>query len=272
MLSSKALDGLVTATRAEWRMGDAARRAGAREAVKAAAEELGLDPLAPSLPRFAAGEDVLRAAALRVLAVPGLEKTLERHRARVAACNAAADRIAELEERRAHLVRIELGRMDDQIRAGKAPGPPPAKAIAELQALDAELELVGPAGLAPARAESIRAWVRADERPLIHEAVSAPAVLPSVVFYGELVLERLKVLTEDEHYKSPARRTAQVAAADVVRLVNLVEHRKEHAELYRTVRAVRVAVELADLHLLHERQEAPTIDELEASRTARAAR
>src|SRR4029079_19799130 len=84
MLSSKALDELAAAAAPSYTMGDRARRAAAREAVSGAEEELGLDPLAPSLPRCGAGEDVLRAAALRVLTVPGLEKALERHRARVA--------------------------------------------------------------------------------------------------------------------------------------------------------------------------------------------
>jgi len=65
MLSDKALDTLVAATSFTYGMGDAQRRDGAREAVNVAAAELELEPLAPSLPRFAASEDILRAAALR---------------------------------------------------------------------------------------------------------------------------------------------------------------------------------------------------------------
>jgi hypothetical protein len=266
MLSSNALDALVAAAQLTWGTGDAARRAGAREAVNAAADELGLDPLAPSpLPRFAAGEDVLRAAALRVLTVPGLDKSLEKHRAQVAACRAAADRIAELEERRRQLERVELGRMHDQIMAGKVPGPPPAEAISELTALDAELALVdSAANTRRTPADRIRAWVPAAERRLIVEAVSAPAALGSVVFYGRLVVERLKVLTEDEHYQSPAARTTQRAAAEVDTLMKHFNVRKDHAGLSRTVRAVSATVELADLHQLQERHEL-TIEQLEAA-------
>jgi len=206
MLSSDTLDGLLAVAMFKSGRGDNARRADAREVVHAAAEELGLDPLAPTLPRFGAGEDVLRAAALRVLKVPKLEQTLAKHRARVAACQAAAERIGELQHRREQLVRNELGRMDDQIKAGKAPGPAPAEAIDELARLDAELALVGPQ---PGR---VGEWVPAAERPLILEAVSPPDVLPSVIFYGELVCERLRLLTVNEHYKAPAARTRERCA------------------------------------------------------------
>ena len=213
MLSSNALEALAASTAPSYTMGDKARRAAGREAVRAAAEELGLDPLAPSLPRFGAGEDVLRAAALRVLTVSGLEKTLEKHRARVAACEAAAARIAELERRAAELQRVELGRMDDQIKAGKDPGPAPAEARAESDAIDRALRLVG------AQSGQIRGWVHANERGIILEAVSTPALLASVVFYGELVVQRLRLLTENEHYNAPAARTTQLAAAEVAQLV-----------------------------------------------------
>lgn len=262
MLSSKALDALATAVQAEGRMGVSARRERARQAVRAAAEELGFDPLAPPLPRFAAGEDVLRAAALRVLSVPKLEQTLERHRARVGACRAAAARLAELEQRRRQLERVELGRMHDAIMAGKEPGPAPAKAIAERQAIGAELALVG------GPAERITDWVAADERPLILEAVSTPATLGSVVFYGALVVQRLRVLTEDEQYRSPAARTAELAQAEVTNLVKRFNVRQEHADLYRTGHTVRAAVELADLHRLAEKHE-PTVEELETAAAAR---
>jgi hypothetical protein len=268
MLSDKTLGRLVAATRPGFVVQGSEARAGAREAVNAAAAELELDPLAPSLPRFAAGEDMLRAAALRVLPVPGLDKTLEKHRAKVAACQAAADRIAELEGRRHELRRVELGRMDDQIKAGKVPGPPPADAIAELQAVEAQLSLVGSGGVShPTASERIRAWVRADERPLIREAIATPQAFGSVVFYGALAVERLRVLTEDEHYNSPAARTAKLAAAQVATLVNSVSNRKDDADLYHMTRGVRAAVELADLHLLQER-EALTIEQLEAAHGA----
>jgi hypothetical protein len=264
MLSSEALEGLVTSTTFTYRMGDTARRAGAREAVEAAAKELGLDPLAPTLPRFAAGENVLRAAALRVLTVPGLEKTLERHRARVAAARSAADRLAELEHRRRELELVERARINDQIMAGKTPGPAPAEAIAELQRLGAELALAGGAG-------HVRASVPADERALILEAILTPAAIGSVVFYGALVGERLRVLTEDEPYNSPAARTAKGAHAEVTSLIKPLSYRKQDHELYRTGRAVRAAVELADLYLLHEKHDL-TIDELDAAKGPKPAR
>jgi hypothetical protein len=148
LLSNNSVDELVACTRPSSTTGVTRRRAAAREAVTAAAEELGFDPLAPSLPRFAAGEDVHAAAVLRVLKVPGIEKELEKHRGRAAACRAAAERLAELEDRAMRLQRIELGRLHDQIMAGKVPGPAPADAIAERSRIAAELALVGPADVA----------------------------------------------------------------------------------------------------------------------------
>jgi hypothetical protein len=264
MLSSKSVERLVATPQADYTRGATRRRSDAREAVKIAAEELGFDPLAPPFPRFAGGEDVLRAAALRVLTVPGLEKELERHRARVAACGAHADAIAELVARRQELERVELGRRHDQVMAGKAPGPSPAEAIAECRAIDDELALLGAADVPGlGLAERVRAWVQADEHPLILEAAT-PAALPSITFYGALVVERLKVLTEDEPYNSPAATTAQRTAAELANLVKRFNFRTEDEGLYRVLRAVRAAVELADLHLLHERQVA-SIEQLEAA-------
>jgi hypothetical protein len=154
--------------------------------------------------------------------------------------------------------------MDDQIKAGKVPGPAPAEAIAELTRLDAELALAG--------SSDIRTWVPAPERGLIFEAVSAtPALFGSVMFYGALVLERLRLLTEDEPYNSPAARIKKGAAHEVARLEQHVNIRREDAELYRTARSVRTAVELADLHLLHEKH-ALTIEQLEAAKPAPAGR
>jgi hypothetical protein len=80
-MSDKSIDALVAAATPAWRVGDKARRASAREAVMAAAKELELDPLKPSLPRFAAGESLLRAA-VRVLRLEKVEKALEAARAR----------------------------------------------------------------------------------------------------------------------------------------------------------------------------------------------
>jgi hypothetical protein len=160
LLSTKSLEALVACTRPSHTMGVKARRAAAREAVTAAAEELGIDPLAPTLPRFAAGEDEVSAAVLRVLKVPGIEKELEKHHARAAACRAAAERLAELEDRARQLQRIELGRIHDQIMAGKVPGPAPADAIAERSAIAAELEIVGSA--------DVTAWVPAAEAEQAH--------------------------------------------------------------------------------------------------------
>jgi hypothetical protein len=77
MLSSQTIAALVAAQTVTYGVGDRQRRENAREAVNAGAEELGLDPLAPSLPRFAAGEDLLRAAALPVLKVPGARCRVE---------------------------------------------------------------------------------------------------------------------------------------------------------------------------------------------------
>lgn len=259
LLSSKSVDALIACTRPSSTMGVRARREAAREAVRAAGHELGFDPLAPPLPRFAAGEDEVAAAVLRVLKAPGVEKELEKHRARAAACRAAAERLAELRERAGELQRIELGRLHDQITAGKIPGPAPADAIAERSKIAGELELIGSADVA--------AWVPATEDPLLMDAAMRPDVLPSVIYYAALVAERLRMLTEGEHYKSAAVTIAKRSAATVEQLLRKANYGQDR-ELDRTARAVRAAVTLADLHLFHERHES-TIEELETARAGR---
>jgi hypothetical protein len=251
LLSAKSVDALVGSIAVTYGMSDRQRRDGAREAVNAAARELELDPLAPPLPRFGAGENVL-GAAVRVLKLTEVDKRVEKHRGRAEAAEAAAARLAELDERRRELERVELGRMHDQIMAGKAPGPPPAEAIAELGTIERELALVG--------SPNVRGWLPV-EPAVIRKAITA-AMLPSVIFYGDLVVERLKVLTEDEPYNSPASRTAKQAAGELRSLARSLEYGQDR-ELDRTVRAVRSAVELADLFRLHEKQES-TIETLEA--------
>jgi hypothetical protein len=259
LLSSKSVDELVACTMARPGVGVAARRAAAREAVTGAAEELGIDPLAPPLPRFSTGEDEVAAAVLRVLKVPGVDKELEKHRARAAACRAAAERLAELEDRARQLQRIELGRLHDQIMAGKVPGPAPADAIAERSKIAAELELVGAADVA--------AWVPETEAPLLMDAAMRPDVFPSVIFYFTLLAERLRMLNEGEHYKSAASMTAQRTAGTVEVLVRKINGGHDR-DLDRMVRAVRNAVTLADLHLLQEHHEL-TVEELETARAGR---
>jgi hypothetical protein len=256
LLSTKAVAALVDSTIVTYGMGDRQRRDGARKAVNAAAAELELDPLAPPLPRFAAGEDVL-AAAVRVFKLADVDKRLEKHRACREAAEAEAARLEELEVRRVELDRIELGRKNDQIMAGRAPGPTPAEAIAERRAITDELAFGSP---------NVRGWIRPDSA-VIRETIETSAVLPSAVFYADLVAERLKVLTEDERYNSPASRTAKFAAGQARALAKSLQH-GNNRELDRTVRAVRLAVELADLFRLRERQES-TVESLEAAKVGR---
>jgi hypothetical protein len=71
-----------------------------------------------------------------------------------------------------------------------------------VDAIDRELALGG--------VPEVRGWVRPNNA-VIYEAIETPAVLASAVFYGDLVVERLKVLTEDEPYNSPASQTAKRA-------------------------------------------------------------
>jgi hypothetical protein len=260
LLSDAHLDALVACAMPDYGTGVAARRTAAREAVTAAAEELGFDALAPPLPRFVAGEDVVSAAVLRVLELPGVEKELEKHRARAAACRTAAERIAELKSRCAQLQRIELGRIHDQVMAGRVPGPAPTEAIAERSAIASELDLIGEA--------DVSTYAPASEKPLLMEAAMRPAVFPSVIFYGELVVERLRMLTDGEHYQSAAAMTAKTTQQGVANLARRAQYGEELRQLDRSVRAVRRAVTLADLHLLHEKHE-PTIDDLETARAGR---
>jgi hypothetical protein len=258
LISGKSVEALVACTRPSYTMGDRARRAAAREAVTAAAEELGIDPFAPPLPRFAAAEDEVAAAMLRVLAIPDVEKELKRHRARAAACRAAAERLAELKDRARQLQRIELGRIHDQINAGKVPGPAPAAAIAERSAILDELDLVGNADVA--------AYVPETEAPLLMDAAIQPIVFPSFILYAELIVERLRLLTEGEPYNSAASMIAKRTAGLVAKLAQA--QFGQDRELDRTVRAVSAAVTLADLHLIHERRE-PTVERLETARAGR---
>ena len=259
MLSSKAIDALVECSRASYTIGNAARRAAAREAVSAAAAELGFDPLKPPLPRFAAGEQILTAAVVRVLAVPGVERELEQSRARVDACRAAAERLADLRRRCDELQRVELGRIHDQIMAGKVPGAAPADAIAERQKIAAELELVGSA--------NVEAFVRESDLSVAADAAMRPDVFASVMFYAALVEERLRLLTADERHGSPAVATAKAASAEVANLAKRSARLADPA-LARKVRAARAAVELADLHLLQERH-AASVEELETAAAGR---
>jgi hypothetical protein len=259
VLSGKSVEALVECTRPSDTIGDRARRAAAREAVNAAAKELGIDPLAPPLPRFATGEDEVAAAVLRVLAVPDVEKELKRHRARAAACRAAAERLAELKDRARQLQRIELGRIHEQINAGKVPGPAPTDTIAERSVILDELDLVGNADVA--------AYVPETEAPLLMDAAMRPDVFPSVILYAKLVVERLRMLTGGEPNNSAASISAKRMADLIAKLARKARFEQDR-ELNRTVRAVSTAVTLADLHLLHERDE-PTVEGLETARAGR---
>ena len=149
--------------------------------------------------------------------------------------------------------------MHDQIMAGRAPGPPAAEAIAELDTIERELALVG--------LPEVRGWV-SPEITVLHEAVETPAILPSVVFYGDLVVERLKVLTEGEPYNSAASHTAKHTAEVVRNLARWPQYGQTDPELDQTVRAVRSAVALADLFRLREKEES-TIASLEAAKVGR---
>jgi hypothetical protein len=92
--------------------------------------------------------------------------------------------------------------MDGQIKAGKMPRPAPDKAIAELQRLDAELALVGPASRAATSAARILGWVPADEHVLKEDAGlrrTAQAVWAAVTLADLHALqERREGLTIDE--------------------------------------------------------------------------
>lgn len=268
LLSSDAVEQLVAASQVRYGESDDSRRAASRAAVESGARELGIDPLAPPLPRFADGETVLSAGALRVLKLP-LEKKLEQERQRADACKAAADRIAELERRRDELSKAERARMLKSIQGGQAPGAAPPKAVAELQAILGELALVDE------ESAQVRGWVYANERGVILEAVSTPETMPSLVLYGALCVQRLRALTANERYDSSTSRATQLASAEVRGFVKDLQYlRGRNEELYGIARGIERAVEIADLHRLQQRAELTLeqLDEAARSRPAAAVR
>jgi hypothetical protein len=256
LLSDNSIDALAAATRPGFVVQDSQARAGAREAVTAAAKELDLDPvkMTGKLPRFAAGEDVLHAA-VRVLQLDKVEKALAAAHARAEASQTHAAEVAALRDRRAELVRIELVRRQDALKAGKVPPPMPAKVRDELAELNAELY--------PVETLDVRQLISYEpDRGVIEDALP-PRGLVSIVFYGELVAERLRGLTENEQYSAPAARTASRAAAEV-RSLGHSNRLLKQPELDATIRRVRSAIELADLHLRHQKQ-ALSIEQLESA-------
>jgi hypothetical protein len=257
MLSSNSIEQLVAVSAFVPHRGDTRRRDDVRQVVQAAGEELGLDARQPPLPDFAGGEDVL-AAAVRVLKLTKAEKELEKHRARVAASREDVERIGELYARGRELRRAEVARRSDAIMAGRLPGPPPADAVAELAAIDAELALGG---------DGSEAVTLPPERAVVLEAVAAPTVFASVVFYAALVVDLLLALTQDEQYNSAAAKTTQRAVAELRHLAHRFEYRKADFELHRTLLMIGKTVDLAELHP-RERHEL-TVEDLVAARAGR---
>lgn len=245
-------------------MGVKARRDAAREVVKAAAEELGIDPLAPPLPKFAAGEEAL-AAAVRVLKLTRAEKALRDYRVRRDALEQVIQRYAELSHRRRQLALIERGRIHDQVTAGRVPEPAPQKARDELAAILLELELIGP--------EPLEHVYPFQPDTAVYEHAIEPDEWLAVVLYLHLTRERLLMLTENEKPRSHARAQAEGAAVLANRYEQTANSRmgadagmQKH---YVAVRAVRLAVEVADLNRVHERQERErSIEELAAASAA----
>ncbi len=76
-----------------------------------------------------------------------------------------------------------------------------------------------------------------------------PRGLPSVVFYGELVVERLRVLTENEHYQRPAALTTAERGRRGPALRQWAAPTTGRTSWSRACAGVRSAIELADLHL-----------------------
>lgn len=253
ILSEHALEELVTVASLAWAVGDRARRDGAREAVSKAARELGIDPLRPPLPRFGAQESVARAA-VRVLGLESVEKAIAQAQGRDEARSAHSADVAGKRARRDELVRIELARRQDHLRAGKTPPPMSQKTRDELLSLFVEL-------LPFDGVDADRLIPYEPELGVILDALPERG-LPSLVFYGELVVERLRVLTEDERSDSQAARTRDNTAAAVRTLTTGPRFYRDEA-LETAVRRVRIAVELADLHLLHEKH-ALSVEQLDA--------
>jgi hypothetical protein len=241
MLSDKAVDQLIAAPIATYGQDNAHRRAAAREAVAGAAEELGLDPKKPPLPKFGAGEDTL-AAAVRVLKLDTASKALEKYRGQRAPCVELEQHFETLKRRRDELRIVELNRLREELTRGRIPAPASEKLRAELDAIRTELDTVGGYDvglLVPQRPDAA----------VLSEAITEPEWL-GVTFYIHLVSERLLSLTSGEPNTSRARmlaRTANTVAASYERTVNNAPARfaPEHDQ---AIRSIRWCVETADLH------------------------
>ena len=138
VLSEKVLDELVACTRASLTMGAAARRAAARDAVRAAAKELGFDADAPPIPAMTGGDESLDAA-VRVLKLSRAAKEVELHGRQQAALKQLEQRYAALERRRNELRIVELDRLRESVKAGRVPEPASQKLRDELDAIRKEL-------------------------------------------------------------------------------------------------------------------------------------
>jgi hypothetical protein len=263
MLSEKVIDGFVAPV-ATYGQENIRRRAAAREAVAAAAEELGLDAKKPPLPKFAAGEDTL-AAAVRVLKLEAASKALEKYRGQRAACVELEQRLEALRRRRDQLRIVELNRLREELRRGRVPAPASEKLRAELEGVANELDTVGDYDvglLVPFRPDAA----------VLREAIAEPEWL-GVTFYVHLVSDRLLSLTGEEPASSKARhlaRTANAAALAYERTVNTAPARFA-PDYDKTLRSIRWCVETADLHDIRageQRRRERELEELVAAEPA----
>lgn len=259
LLPAEAVDRLSALARAGVRA-----RAETRTAVIEAAELIGVDAVAPPLPDFDAGESMI-GAAVRVLSLGELRdvsKAIDGYRARRNAAEANELHYDRLHERRRELTRIELGRRDDHVQAGKVPPRTPPEAIAEMGALLAELELLGsrPAG-------GTRSPGYPSEHAALLDALPA-AAWPTMSLYGGLVGARLDRLSVGHASNSPIA-TAQRTAAQQL---NVLQQDARHRGHEQAVRSVWAAVSLAAPLLDSSRIEVMSVAELDAAALARAGR
>lgn len=263
VLSETAVSRLYEAAYSPDRIGRARERELARAAVRAAAEELGLDPEAPALPRFGKGEDPL-GAAVRVLGLDKVAKQVEQYHRQRAALEKVQRHFALLERRRGELRVLELDRLRESVIAGRAPEPAPEKLREELDAIRRELETIGNTEhleqLLPFRSDL----------GIIQDALSEEEWL-AVSFYLHLIAERLRALTADEPRNSRAHmaaRTVDSQARGYARRLNnrparMIDGEPTDREHESRLRGIAAAIELADLYSLPERRER-TIEELAA--------
>jgi len=261
LLSDRSVDGLVVAAMNTYGQGDGHRRAAAREAVVAAADQLGLDPRRPP---YEDDQPPLHEA-VRVLGFEHAAKALEEYRRCRAACDELAQRFAALRRRRDELQIGEVERLREQLSRGRMPQEASEKLKAELGEIRAKLDTIGD--------HDVSALIpRRPDQAVLEEAFTEPQWL-SVCFYLHLLGDHLKSVVETQSGNRNALNAALAASApargyEKTVSANPARFSPEHD---RSIRSIRWCVHVADLHGLRAVKQAEderTLAELRAAEAA----